>query len=34
MTVHTFITTYGVKRNMHSGLVNSEVRMDALFALS
>lgn len=29
--LHTFITTYGVKRNMHSGLVNSEVRLDDLF---
>ena len=29
--LHTFITTYGVKQNMHSGLVNSEVRMNDLF---
>ncbi len=29
--LHTFITTYGVKRNMHSGLVNSEVKLDDLF---
>lgn len=31
--LHTFITTYGVKRNMHSGLVNSEVKLDDLFSL-
>ena len=29
--LHTFVTTYGVKRNMHSGIVNSEVKMDDLF---
>ena len=29
--LHTFITTYGVKQNMHSGLVNSEVKMNDLF---
>lgn len=29
--LHTFITTYGVKQNMHSSLVNSEVKMDDLF---
>lgn len=29
--LHTFITTYGVKRNIHCGLVNSEVKMDDLF---
>lgn len=28
---HTFVTTYGVKRNQHSGLVDSEVTMDDLF---
>ncbi|MBO5000424.1 MAG: ATP-binding protein, partial [Bacteroidaceae bacterium] len=28
----TFITTYGVKQNMYSGLVQSEVTMDDLFA--
>ena len=28
---HTFVTTYGVKRNMHSGIVQSEVTMDDLF---
>ncbi len=31
--LHTFITTFGVKRNMHSGLVNSEVKLDDLFSL-
>ena len=31
--LHTFITTYGVKRNLHSGLVNSEVKLDDLFSL-
>jgi hypothetical protein len=31
-TVHlTFITTYGVKRNMYSGYVQSEVTLDDLF---
>lgn len=30
--LHTFITTYGVKRNMHSGIVNSEVKLEDLFA--
>lgn len=29
--LHTFITTYGVKRNTHSGWVNSEVKMNDLF---
>ena len=29
--VHTFITTYGVARNIHSGIVQSEVTMDDLF---
>ncbi|WP_301638267.1 hypothetical protein [Xylanibacter brevis] len=29
--LHTFITTYGVKQNMYSGLVNSEVTMNDLF---
>ena len=29
--VYTFITTYGVVRNMHSGVVQSEVTMDDLF---
>jgi hypothetical protein len=28
---HTFITTYGVARNLHSGIVQSEVTMDDLF---
>ena len=28
---NTFVTTYGVRPNMHSGIVNSEVRMDDLF---
>jgi AAA+ ATPase superfamily predicted ATPase len=28
----TFITTYGVKRNAHSSVMQSEVRMDDLFA--
>ncbi|MDR1765514.1 MAG: ATP-binding protein [Lachnospiraceae bacterium] len=27
----TMVTTYGVKRNMHSGIVRAEVAMDALF---
>ncbi len=31
--IPTFITTYGVKRNMHSSIVNSEVTMDDLFLL-
>ena len=29
---HTFITTYGVAQNLHSGIVQSEVVMDDLFA--
>ena len=29
--LHTFITTYGVKQNVYSGLVNSEVRLKDLF---
>ncbi len=29
--IHTFITIYGVKQNMHSGIVQSEVKMDDLF---
>ena len=29
---HTFITTYGVAHNLHSGIVQSEVIMDDLFA--
>lgn len=29
--LHTFITTYGVKENMHSAIVQSEVKMDDLF---
>ena len=29
--VHTFITTYGVAGNIHSGIVQSEVTMDDLF---
>ena len=28
---HTFITTYGVSKNMHSGIVQSEVTMEDLF---
>ena len=28
---HTFITTYGVSQNIHSGIVQSEVVMDQLF---
>ena len=28
----TFVTTYGLKRNMYSGTVNSEVVLDDLFA--
>lgn len=28
---HTFITTYGVAHNLHSGIVQSEVTMDDLF---
>ena len=28
----TMITTYGVKRNAHSGIVQSEVTIDDLFA--
>ncbi len=28
---HTFITTYGIKQNIHSGLVQSEITMDDLF---
>lgn len=28
----TFVTTYGVKRNMYSGNIQSEVRLDDLFA--
>ena len=28
---HTFITTYGVSENIHSGIVHSEVTMDQLF---
>lgn len=28
---HTFITTYGVKQNIHSSIVQSEVTMDRLF---
>ena len=31
--VLTFITTYGVKRNIHSSIVHSEVTMDDLFRL-
>ncbi len=27
----TFVTTYGVKKNMHSGIVQSEVKIDDLF---
>lgn len=29
--LHTFVTTYGVKKNMHSGIVQNEVKMDDLF---
>ena len=28
---HTFITTYGVSKNLHSGIVQSEVTMEDLF---
>ena len=31
MTHLTFITTYGVKRNAHSNIVQSEVQLDDLF---
>lgn len=31
---HTFITTYGVAHNLHTGIVQSEVTMDDLFVLS
>ena len=27
----TYVTTYGVKRNTHSGIVQSEVTLDDLF---
>lgn len=30
---HTFITTYGIDHNLHSGIVQSEVVMDDLFVL-
>lgn len=30
---HTFVTTYGVKQNLYSGIVQSEVMMDDLFKL-
>ena len=30
---HSFVTTYGVTQNMHSGIVQSEVVMDDLFAM-
>ena len=31
-TVHlTMVATYGVKRNEHSGLIQSEVKLDDLF---
>ena len=29
----TFITTYGVKRNLHAGIVHDEVTMDDLFSI-
>ena len=29
--LNTFVTTYGIKRNMYSGMVNSEVKTDDLF---
>lgn len=29
--LQTFVTTYGIKRNLHSGIVASEIRMDDLF---
>lgn len=29
--LQTFVTTYGVKRNIHSGIVASEIKMDDLF---
>ena len=31
ITCLLYTSTYGVKQNMHSGLVNSEVRMNDLF---
>ena len=31
---HTFITTYGILQNLHSGIVNSEVTMDDFFMQS
>jgi hypothetical protein len=32
-TLHlTMVTTYGLKQNAHSGIVNSQITMDALFA--
>lgn len=30
---HTFVTTYGVKQNLYSGIVQNEVTMDDLFKL-
>ena len=30
---HTFITTYGIKQNLYSDIVQSEVRMDDLFRI-
>lgn len=30
---HTFITTYGLKQNKYSGMIQSEVTMDDLFQL-
>ena len=30
---HTFITTYGVVQNLHSGIMQSEVTMDDLFVM-
>jgi len=32
MDIHlTYVTTYGLKRNKHSGIVKSEVTLDDLF---
>ena len=28
----TMVTTYGIKRNKHAGIVQSQVTMDQLFA--
>jgi hypothetical protein len=28
---HTFVSTYGIKKNMYCGTINSEVMLDDLF---